>query len=287
MTNPPPYIGTPQLIAGLTATVILVAGLIADSFIFTAIRDKKIDWKKRFIQLKSNPWNHYDGIYILLVLGIFFAALILSTKIIEHCGIVFTGINEKILILVQTLVMHAIIIGAFENMRRRHNLTYKQCFSPSQLSLSSALKHAFVFYIAIIPPIVLIAFIVNIILQNLHIPLKSQQIFEMFSETTSPLWLRSSTIMLAVVFAPIIEETLFRGIALPIALKHTSPFIAIFATSAIFALIHANLQAIAPLFILAMALSVAYIYTRSLIVPIAMHAIFNTVSIILYTLVTL
>jgi membrane protease YdiL (CAAX protease family) len=278
----PPEIQTPQLIAGLIASIILAAGIVADVFILSTLKKKKIDWKARLLQLQARPWNHFDGIYILLVLGTLFAALILSAQIMDQSGIVLSDNTQNIILLAETIIMHGITIAAIENLRRKHKLSYKACFSTPQLSLPSALKHALLLYIALIPPIIVIAAIVNGILTHFHIPIESQQILEMFSESTTPLWMRSTTILLAVVMAPIIEETIFRGIALPIAIKHTSPIMAIFATSAIFALIHGNLQAIAPLFILATGLSVAYIYTRSLIVPIAMHAIFNTASIILY-----
>jgi len=286
MTTPPPEIGTPQLIAGLIASIMLSAGIIADIFILSILKKNKIKWKKRLLQLQARPWNYFDGIYILLILGTFFAALILSAQIIDQCGIDISETTEKIIILAETILMHCIIIGTIENLRRKHKLSYKECFSTPQLSLPSALKQSLFFYLATIPPIIVVATIVNSILSHFQIPLESQEILEIFSEPSSPLWLQSTTILLAVVMAPIIEETIFRGIALPIALKHTSPIMAIFATSAIFALIHGNLQAIAPLFVLATGLAAAHIYTRSLIVPIAMHAIFNTVSLILYMMVT-
>jgi len=282
----PPEIKMPQLIAGLLASIILATGIIADIFIVSTLKKKKIDWKTHLLQLQARPWNHFDGIYIMLVLGTLFAALILSAQIMDQCGIVLSDSTQNIILLAETILMHGIIITAVENLRRKHKLSYKECFSTPQLSLPVALKHALLFYIALIPPIIFVAAAANGILSHFNVPLESQQILKIFSETTTPLWMRSTTILLAVVMAPIIEETIFRGIALPIAIKHTSPIMAIFATSAIFALIHGNLQAIAPLFILATGLAVAYIYTRSLIVPIAMHAIFNTASLILYIMVT-
>ncbi len=81
--------------------------------------------------------------------------------------------------------------------------------------------------------------------------------------------------------APIFEELLFREIALPLAARGGGAFPAILATSAAFALIHLHAAAVLPLFVLAVFLSLAYIYTRSLGAVIIMHALFNFVNIAL------
>jgi membrane protease YdiL (CAAX protease family) len=47
--------------------------------------------------------------------------------------------------------------------------------------------------------------------------------------------------------------------------------------SAIFALSHAHLPSLVPLFALAIGLALAYELTGSLLVPIGMHALFNAV----------
>ena len=51
-------------------------------------------------------------------------------------------------------------------------------------------------------------------------------------------------------------------------------------TSALFALVHVNLASLPALFYLALCLTLAYEWTGSLLVPITMHALFNTVSLV-------
>jgi membrane protease YdiL (CAAX protease family) len=278
-----PEITPIQLAAGIISLIIIITGIIADCLIFSASRKRPINWQKNFLHLRTRPWLYYDGIYIMLVLATLFAALMLSTQIMDRCGIVLSQTSERIIILSETLAMHIITLAAIENMRRKHQCTYRDCFSKPGTSLLKSLKQSFIFYVAIMPPVILAAAAAGYILQILNIPLESQKIIEEFTDPNLPFALRSALVLLAVAAAPLMEEILFRGIALPIAIKHTSPVFAVTAVSLIFAMIHFNLQAIAPLFILAIGLSLSYIYTRNIIVPITIHAIFNTVSLILLT----
>jgi len=281
-----PEINLPQLTAGIISMIIITTGIVADCFIYSAHKKKKTDWREHFQQLRNRPWEYFDGIYIMLVLATIFAALILSTQILDKCGIALSATAESILILTETLVMHIITLAAIENLRRKYQCTYKECFSAPQTSILKTLKQGLIFYLAIMPPVILAAMIAVSILQSLHIPMESQKILEEFVNPNAPFLLRTALVMLAIAAAPLMEEILFRGFALPIAAKHTSPAFAITAVSLIFAMIHFNLQAIAPLFVLAIGLSLSYIYTRNIIVPIIIHALFNTVSLILLTLAT-
>ena len=279
-----PEINLPQLTAGIISMIIITTGIVADCLIYSAHKKKKTDWQEHFQQLRNRPWEYFDGIYIMLVLATLFAALILSTQIMDRCSIVLSQTSERIMILAETIIMHIITIAAIENLRRKNHCTYQDCFSTTGISLLKTLKQSLIFYLAIMPPVILAAMIAVSVLQSLHIPMESQKILEEFVNPNAPFLLRTALVMLAVAAAPLMEEVLFRGFALPIAVKYTSPAFAITAVSLIFAMIHFNLQAIAPLFVLAVGLSLSYIYTRNIIVPIIIHAIFNTVSLILLTL---
>ncbi len=89
---------------------------------------------------------------------------------------------------------------------------------------------------------------------------------------------RAYLLFLAVVAAPVAEEILFRGIALPVLTRRLGPWAALGATSVVFAAVHLDLTAAPPLFVLGLAFGLAYLYTGSLTVPIAMHALVNAVS---------
>ena len=84
----------------------------------------------------------------------------------------------------------------------------------------------------------------------------------------------------ACVVAPITEEIIFRGYLSPATKRFTERLFAAIVISLFFAAIHGNTGSLIPLFFLAMALTIAYELTGSLLVPIAMHAIFNSITVI-------
>jgi membrane protease YdiL (CAAX protease family) len=104
-----------------------------------------------------------------------------------------------------------------------------------------------------------------------------QEIVEYFrqslagSDTASQL----AVVFLASMVAPLAEEFIFRGYIYGVLKKFAGIAPAMLVTSVLFSAIHANLAAAAPLFLLAVALNVAYEVTGSLLVPMTMHAIFN------------
>jgi len=97
-------------------------------------------------------------------------------------------------------------------------------------------------------------------------------------------WVLAST---AVVIAPISEELIFRGFLQSMCLRILrSSWVAILLTSTLFALAHLGAgipqgqeHAIAPIFVLGVAMGVAYERTSNLAVPIVMHTGFNALNV--------
>ncbi len=91
---------------------------------------------------------------------------------------------------------------------------------------------------------------------------------------------------LAVVAAPIQEELLYRGFLQSAVLSVTRrPWVAVAATSAVFAVAHRTAEvpwyAIVTLFVLSVCLGAAFERWRSIGVPIAMHMAFNGANVVL------
>ncbi|GMU37939.1 MAG: CPBP family intramembrane metalloprotease [Phycisphaerae bacterium] len=79
----------------------------------------------------------------------------------------------------------------------------------------------------------------------------------------------------AVIVAPLCEEAFFRGIVQPALANWTSRGVAIAASAVIFGAAHPQLHAIPPLIVLGVVLGVLYERTRSVLIPAAVHALFN------------
>jgi hypothetical protein len=87
---------------------------------------------------------------------------------------------------------------------------------------------------------------------------------------------------LAVVVAPLIEETVFRGLFQTMIRSYLGrPWLAIIITSILFAMVHANLSHWPALFALALGMGYAYEKSGSLFRPIFMHVFFNGATIAL------
>lgn len=89
-----------------------------------------------------------------------------------------------------------------------------------------------------------------------------------------------TVIVLAVVIvAPIAEELFFRGVVYNAWEREYGTRVAIFGSAALFALIHASLFLLVPIFILGVALALVYRSTRSLPATILLHAGFNAITV--------
>lgn len=92
-------------------------------------------------------------------------------------------------------------------------------------------------------------------------------------------------VLAVVVIAPIAEEVFFRGIAFNAWLHERGRRLAYIGSASLFAVIHASLVSLLPIFLLGLALAWVYRRTRSLVAPIAMHATFNAISVVIALLV--
>lgn len=86
----------------------------------------------------------------------------------------------------------------------------------------------------------------------------------------------------AIILAPLIEETLFRGILYRTGQQLGYPRLALFGSSFLFALIHASMMTLVPLTVLAIIFAKLYDHTNRLIAPIVAHALFNSMNLIGY-----
>jgi membrane protease YdiL (CAAX protease family) len=88
-------------------------------------------------------------------------------------------------------------------------------------------------------------------------------------------------IFMAVVAAPIAEETIFRGYLHGVIRQYGGRWCGIAVNSMLFAAIHGHIPSLPGLFVLAVALSLVYERTGSLWAPILMHSAFNSLTVIL------
>jgi membrane protease YdiL (CAAX protease family) len=107
----------------------------------------------------------------------------------------------------------------------------------------------------------------------------TQPIMRLFEHASDPSR-RVPLIILAVVIAPISEEFVFRGFLYGVLKRYAGGLSALFFSGLLFALIHMHIPSLLPLFLLGCVLTFAYELSGSLLVPMAMHALFNTLTLV-------
>lgn len=96
--------------------------------------------------------------------------------------------------------------------------------------------------------------------------------------TSKPVLLVS--ILGAVVAAPIVEELFFRAFLQPVLQQWFGPWRGLLLCALFFAIVHRHLYVIIPLFALGVALGYVYNRTRSLVAPIVLHMMCNTLAVL-------
>lgn len=112
------------------------------------------------------------------------------------------------------------------------------------------------------------------ILDQFGIPSGEQDMVDLFRTADDPLLLLFM-IILAVVVAPVTEELIFRaGLFRYLRTRLPRP-VALVVPALVFAVLHGNLAAFAPLFALGVFFALAYERTGRIAVPMTAHALFN------------
>ena len=117
-------------------------------------------------------------------------------------------------------------------------------------------------------------------LHNVYkVPVKDQEAVSLMKQATS-LWGTLVMVTVAVVWAPLWEETMFRGFLQPFFRRYLGGAASIVLTAALFSLIHdpgsTFFRVPVLLFPLALALGYAYHRTQRLAAPIFLHLMFNS-----------
>lgn len=246
------------------------------------IQSQPLDWTGPVRRLEWRPWSLADAARIivpLILLQIIFAALISLVKGADYAE---QEGSEKVLLILQSLLFHwtGFLLVVTSLYRRR--LTWLAGFG---LASRGAVVHAVwgvLILLGVMPLVLGYNIVAHMVMEWMgHTP-EVQDVTRIITETSGPA-AKLYLALLALVIAPVVEEILFRGVLLPAFTRAAGVKPAIVAVSLLFAMVHGHWPSFVPLFMLSVALCLAYIYRGSLVVSMAMHACFNglTVAVIL------
>jgi membrane protease YdiL (CAAX protease family) len=91
---------------------------------------------------------------------------------------------------------------------------------------------------------------------------------------------------MGIVAAPVAEELVFRGVALPVLARRLGVVAAAVLVSLVFAAVHFHPEAVVPLFLVSLCCCAAYAATGRLLVPMVVHGLFNGVNLAVLLVIT-
>jgi len=262
--------------AALFYIFLVAAGLAIDVALMFRWARTPMGWRDRAARIKWRPWSRTEAYrLVILLMGLYLVVNIIHTVLgtpEEEPGVGW--------VVLQSLFFHIAGLGFIAAALKRQNLTWREVFGFRVRPVSKDLSLGVMFYLGILPILVFYTAVYHTGLQFAGYEPMPQEVVMVFAG--EPSWIaRAYMVFLAAVIAPLFEELLFRGVALPLVARRLGVAPAVVLISAFFAIVHFHTASLVPLFLIAVGFSLAYIYSGSLLVPIVMHSLFNTVNLVL------
>ena len=231
--------------------------------------------------LTAKPWRDESVLQFCGAQLLCFCLALMTAGLLQKAGLAaFQPPDGYGVVLVSTLGFQGVTWVLILFFLRQHQVGWREAFGFRGPQLPRALLMAVLFGIAIILVVSVLHLFSEEILARLGWP-SEEQVAVMLLANTRQWWMRVYLGVFAIVLAPVAEEFIFRGTLYPFVKQLGWPRLAWFGVSFAFALVHDDAATFVPLFVLALALTWLYEKTDNLLAPIAAHALFNTVNLVL------
>lgn len=188
-----------------------------------------------------------------------------------------SGVSTEVL--QRTILVHLMLVGGIAFSLQTRGQSVIELFGLRRLPWKQVLKTGLIAYLAAYPVLKCVVGATALTLQESAEPQAIVGFF--FNAVRDHQWLAIGlTVFSAAILAPISEEFVFRGFFYGVLKRYAGPLVAILVTSALFAAIHFNALSFPALFVFAIGLTVIYEITGCLWVPMVIHCLFNTVSLL-------
>jgi len=269
----------PWPVAALYGGLIL-AGLAMNLFLATHYTRLKAQWPTGTRALRRRPWRPGDVAWVIMIVLIAHFGAFGIIRTLTITGWLAPGDLIFATILIQSMAMHGAICFCIFFRAAQRGLRWRTAFSRRNARWLEDSAFGLVAYLAMLPVLLFYVLLYHVFLQWTGYETKPQEMLQWFAGQDRGTWQAMYLVALAVVLAPVAEELFFRGLILPAMARRMGIGAAVTVSSALFALLHMHVPSLVPLFIFSIALSLAYIHTRSIITPIVMHALFNAISLL-------
>ena len=178
--------------------------------------------------------------------------------------------------LLESALLYGLVVCALALFLQARRISLTRLFGFRLLKPGAVLLRGVRFFLAALPLVLFCFWLVHFVMGEDAEP---QELVKYFTKAARQSdWRRVLLAAgMASLVAPVEEEFLFRGYFYGVLRRHVGAVPAMLFTAALFAAIHMNGPAFFPLFVLAICFTLAYEATGSLLVPMLMHALFNSV----------
>lgn len=185
--------------------------------------------------------------------------------------------NDLISFALASFIFHGVTLVLIHIFLRQHEASWKDAFGFAEPRLGRAIFLGALVSILVLPVALSLAGLCERLIRAIGYSPELQQPVKMVMQATSIHQLVVHGLA-AVIFAPVVEELIFRGVLYPAVKQYVSPAAALWGVSILFALTHMNLTALLALTVLGTILTLLYETTRNLVAPIVAHSLFNAVN---------
>jgi membrane protease YdiL (CAAX protease family) len=259
-------------------TLLLVAG-VASGIILDLVWLFRPRWRRVLAAVHGPPEASSWSIKTIFKIILLFMAATLSLSLFLAFlkSILFLDWSANFLILVHTTLSDILCIVLVVYFIQRfggswHDLGFKGGTFWRDVGVGLAA------YLAILPIFLIVLIVLVVGAQIFAYEPPPHALVEVFleEEKRAP-GLIVYSIFLACVAGPLFEETFFRGFCYPAFKKRWGVWPGLFLSAAFFGLIHQNLFAFVPIFVLGLILGYLYEKTGSLVPSIVLHIIHNSI----------
>ncbi len=231
----------------------------------------------------TQPFLKIDLIVFALIIGSFYAMTLYGIEAPQENAVKISELDNVgvISLLLWNFVLYGMLVAGvlFVVLYVRH-VNIVELFGLIRLRPQQIFNWAVGVMIITLPVVLLVSWGWGSLLMNAYDAEPEQQEMVTLLQNTDSMAVKVLTVLSACVFAPLAEEILFRGYFYAALKRFSERYFAAVVVSLLFAVVHSNTMSVVPLFVLAMSLTIAYELTGCLLVPIAMHAIFNSITVI-------